>query len=259
MDSSKYNLSLLEGASRTDLGELKNKVVIWLGKSLDDIADFSFKLYLKGDLEYPQARFLFSDQMILYTIKLMEFISVRYSELWSNGKYEIIKEYDENCKDAMEFLMKKYPLKEGGSVEPELFKLIPTIDKTEDMTFDMLHLAGITFTRENISKQIKQTLNYFMRLSKSKSTEFRKDMSELFTLKNDKGEEKEIWNLVGMKFSENVEQYSENEVNEKGIKIKGPEVLRVIIKWIEGLESRCKDRDKFYINRYYPFMSTKNR
>ena len=48
-------------------------------------------------------------------------------------------------------------------------------------------------------------------------------------------------------------------MNEKGIKIKGPEVLRVIIKWIEGLESRCKDRDKFYINRYYPFMSTKNR
>lgn len=260
-DNSQYNLKLLEGADG-NLELLKTRVIVWLGKSLDDIAGYSFALYLKGDIEYPQARFLFSDQMILYTIKLMEYISLRYPKLWSEGRYQIITEYDAYCKEAMEFLMKKYPLKEGGSVEPELFKLIPTVDKSEDMTFDMLHLAGITFNgqnTENISKQIKQTLNYFMQLSKAKSTEFRKDMTELFTLKNEKGEDYELYNLVGMKFSENVEQYTENEVNEKGIKIKGPQVLRVIIKWIEGLENRCKEVEKFYINRYYPFMSVDNK
>lgn len=210
-DKEKYNLTLLEGAR--DLPSLKRQVVVWLGKSLDDIASYSFGLYVKGDIEYPQARFLFSDQMILYTIKLMEFISMRYPEEWNLGKYDIIREYDENCKEAMEFLMKKYPLKEAGSVEPELFKLIPIIDKTEDMAFDMLHLANITFTRENISKQIKQTLNYFMRLSKSKFVEFRKDMVELFTLKNENKEDYEVYNVVGMKFNESVEQYTENEVN----------------------------------------------
>jgi hypothetical protein len=109
------------------------------------------------------------------------------------------------------------------------------------MTFDMLHLASITFVKGDISKQIKQTLNYFMQLSKSKSGEFRKDMTQLFTLQDEKGEDYEVYNLVGMKFSESVEQYTDNEVNEKGIKIKGPEVLRVIIKWIEGLENRCKE------------------
>lgn len=58
-----------------------------------------------------------------------------------------------------------------------------------------------------------------------------------------------------MKFSDNLEQYSDAEIKEAGIKIKGPEVLRVIIKWIEGLENRCKEVDKYIMNRYYPFVS----
>jgi hypothetical protein len=36
-------------------------------------------------------------------------------------------------------------------------------------------------------------------------------------------------------------------------------VLRVIIKWIEGLENRCKEVEKYYINRYYPFMSSQSK
>jgi hypothetical protein len=49
-----------------------------------------------------------------------------------------------------------------------------------------------------------------MRLSKSKSAEFRKDMTQLFTLQDEKGADYEVYNLVGMKFSENVEQYTDN-------------------------------------------------
>lgn len=39
-----------------------------------------------------------------------------------------------------------------------------------------------------------------------------------------------------MKFKENMPLYSEEEVNERGLIIKAPEVLRVVIKWIEELE-----------------------
>jgi hypothetical protein len=113
---------VLEGVANVNTHEAVNalriKVVIWLGKSLNDIAEYSFAKYVSKELEYPQARFLFSDLLILYTIKLMEFISTRYPEVWGPYKQKIIKEYDENSKEAMEFLMKKYPLKEGGSVEP---------------------------------------------------------------------------------------------------------------------------------------------
>jgi hypothetical protein len=65
---------------------LKTKVVIWLGKSLNEIAEYSFGKYVSNELEYPQARFLFSDMLILYTIKLMEFISTRYPAVWGPHK-----------------------------------------------------------------------------------------------------------------------------------------------------------------------------
>lgn len=121
----------------------------------------------------------------------------------------------------------------------------------------MLHLAGFTFDKTNINTQIKRMLNYWINLSKSLINDFRKDMREVFTVKKDDGTDTEIHNLIGMKFSENIEQFSETEVNDAGIKIKGPEILRVLIKWIEGLENRCKDLDKYIINRYYPFMTKK--
>ena len=38
-------------AEADQLKELKIKVVMWLGKSLDDISNSSFALYVSGDLE----------------------------------------------------------------------------------------------------------------------------------------------------------------------------------------------------------------
>lgn len=34
-------------------------------------------------------------------------------------------------------------------------------------------------------------------------------------------------------------------------------MLRIMIKWIEELEKKCKDVDKYIINRYYPFNTKK--
>lgn len=44
-----------------------------------------------------------------------------------------------------------------------------------------------------------------------------------------------------------------DELKEKGIKIKTAEVLRVIIKWIEDLEKRFNDINKYTVQRESPF------
>lgn len=119
----------------------------------------------------------------------------------------------------------------------------------------MLNQANFKFTKSDINNQIKRMLNHFIQLSKSLVNDFRKDMKNIFTVTKEDGTEHEIYNLIGMKFSESIEQFSEAEINDAGIKIKGPEILRVLIKWIEGLENRCKEVDKYIINRYYPFMT----
>lgn len=53
------------------LEKLKQKVVIWLGKSLDDIAHKSFDFYASEVMSEKESRVYFSDQLILYTIRLM--------------------------------------------------------------------------------------------------------------------------------------------------------------------------------------------
>lgn len=47
-------------------------------------------------------------------------------------------------------------------------------------------------------------------------------------------------NQTGMKFKENTPLYSQKEIDEDGIEIKTPEVLRIIIKWISELEKKIR-------------------
>lgn len=65
------------------------------------------------------------------------------------------------------------------------------------------------FTRGNIGSTVKQMLNYFIQLSKRLLPDFRKEMTKIFTLPNKEGKEEPIYNLIGMKFSDNLEQYSD--------------------------------------------------
>lgn len=51
-------------------------------------------------------------------------------------------------------------------------------------------------------------------------------------------DKKELKHKIGMKFRENMPTYTAEEVEKEGIGIKVPEVLRVIVKWVEELEKR---------------------
>jgi hypothetical protein len=70
--------------------------------------------------------------------------------------------------------------------------------------------------------------------------EFRKLMKNIFTVQ--RGEfDYELKNLIGMKFKENTPQYTKKEIEDDGIQIKTPEILRIIIKWIAELERKVRN------------------
>lgn len=68
-------------------------------------------------------------------------------------------------------------------------------------------------------------------------------MRKIFTIKKN-GYDHELKNLIGMKFKENTPLYTKKEIEEDGIKIKAPEILRIIIKWIGELEKKVKNLGK---------------
>lgn len=64
---------------------------------------------------------------------------------------------------------------------------------------------------------------------------------------------KTLKTLIGSKFRSNTGLYMPDELKEKGIKIKTAEVLRVLIKWIDDLEKKVNDVNKYTIQMDSPF------
>jgi hypothetical protein len=91
------------------------------------------------------------------------------------------------------------------------------------------------------SGKIKTFLNALITESSKNYSEFKSNMKGVFTFNRETGEQYELDNLVGMKFREGTPLYSEGELNRRGIEIKTPEVLRVLMKWVEELQEIIKD------------------
>lgn len=69
--------------------------------------------------------------------------------------------------------------------------------------------------------------------------EFNKLMQDVFTVPspNDPSQRVPLKNTrVGMKFKPDMPLYTEEEIEDIGVPIKSPEVLRVLIKWIGKLD-----------------------
>ena len=57
--------------------------------------------------------------------------------------------------------------------------------------------------------------------------------------------------LIGTKLSPNTPHYTKEELNEEGLEIKTPQVMRVIVKWIESLNdviSNCQNKSDSYFS-----------
>lgn len=113
------------------------------------------------------------------------------------------------------------------------------MDRSDELRFDYLSNTQFSFeydeTRKTYQRKIKGFMNRIIEESQSHVKEWRGLMRDMFTI-----EGKELKNLVGMKFKENTPKFSQKEIEEDGIRIKTPELLRVVIKWIEELEKKVK-------------------
>lgn len=76
----------------------------------------------------------------------MRYLENNQNALWSKHRQEIMKNYDENSTLTLDFLMMKFPQKEVGSVDPDLEKLVPVVDRTEDPNVEILNCIGLRFT-----------------------------------------------------------------------------------------------------------------
>lgn len=100
--------------------------------------------------------------------------------------------------------------------------------------------AEIT-TREtdyDYAKKIKKLLNVLISESKSHYYEFKELMTDVLSVGKEDGTRSPLPDhKICMKFKEDMSQYTEDEINNPGVPIKSPEVLRVLIKWIEELDA----------------------
>lgn len=77
-------------------------------------------------------KIFFAACIILHTVRFMRYLEGKHHDLWLKHREEIMKNYDENSTLTLEFLMMKFPQKEVGSVDPDVEKLVPVVDRTED-------------------------------------------------------------------------------------------------------------------------------
>ena len=183
----------------------------------------------------------FTHNLSLNFENMVEHLWHNCTDLWKTNRSALIGHFEEQSMRTLDFMMVKYPQKKKTFISEEIRNAIPSMDESEDPTYDFIHSSKGYFqydeSRRSYSTKVKTMLNALMSESQKYLPAFKIIVEELFTVGPDRHRLK---NLIGMKFKENSPQYSKRELEEPGVQIKNPEVLRVIIKWTEELEKKVR-------------------
>lgn len=113
------------------------------------------------------------------------------------------------------------------------------LDRSTDTQFDMVVKTGCFFKydpqRKDYYRQVKIFLNKLILESRGHYKKFRKIMKEVFYIEGG-----EVKNQIGMKLRESTPLFTKEDIASEGFEIKMPEILRIIVKWIEELERRVQ-------------------
>lgn len=85
-------------------------------------------------------------------------------------------------------------------------------------------------SRRDYYRQIKLFLNKLILESRNHYKGFRRIMRDVFKVGTI-----EIRNQIGMKLREGTPLFTKEEITSDGLEIQMPEILRIIVKWIEEL------------------------
>lgn len=90
--------------------------------------------------------------------------------------------------------------------------------------------------KSDFTQQIKIWINRLINQTKKVFPTFKQKVKEIFNGdQNSIDGETDIDYAIGSKISQNVEAYTEAELAQHGFRLKSPEILRILIKWIDEL------------------------
>lgn len=186
-------------------------------------------------------------------------------QLTKEKKFEVARLVDRQIRDILEYMLKKYPPSKKKIIDNDLTSKVKEVKRHTDFAYDILLNANFDFQycsdKLDYSRDIKKWLNAIIKESKAQFPKFRSTFKHIFMNKefSDGGSSydcnsMEFW--IGSKIHESTPLYSEEEINAPGLKLKKPELLRILMKWLDELLTNFEKTEERIIENKVGFKST---
>lgn len=193
-----------------------------------------------------EASSFFCKNLIHNFITTIDLINNTEKEFWNTKSKAIISLFNKEFKSALGYFKLKFPQKKKGYVSEELKKLIPSFDNSKKFdTFIFEKFKKWLFIEiadrpvESV-EGVKYFIDYLIKETKTSHSVFQESMQEIFNIES----ERRLDHVIGSKLSLNTPQFTEEEKYKQGLEIKTPQIMRIIVKWIECLSEIIHNPDK---------------
>lgn len=213
--------------------------------------------YSQGIVNYEDMKIKFSWSIMNEAFQLFNTLNqhntdVTLIQLTKEKKFEVARLVDREIRDILEYMLMKYPPSRKKIVDTDLAVKIKQVKRHTDYAYDILRNANFQFdyspTKHDYSRDIKRWLNRLIIESKAQFSKFRSTVKKIFTNRefSDGGDSQpssEVEFLIGSKINQSTPIYTEEEIKSPGLKLKRPELLRILMKWLEELLSNYEKTD----------------
>lgn len=180
---------IVAGVSRgkqLDLTTATLSISKWVAEVYDTLSKETFSGYFSRHLSEPDAKVFFTHNLALNFEHMIEYFWVNHKELWVQVKDSLIRHFETESSNTLEFMMVKYPQKRKTYISEEIRNAIPVKNESEDPEFDVIRNTGNYFefdpTKKSYCKKVKILLNRLMTESQKHLPEFRRLMKGIFTV-----------------------------------------------------------------------------
>ena len=195
---------------------------------------------------------MFCQTVILNLLDFMDYMRRTDSAFWIRNRFEILDLCSDSARNILKFLKSKYPRNAKNFKCIEFESLVEKVNNSQDPRYDILKNIGIELppkgkiedkTEVHYIREIKTLFNRLIEEVDKEYQNYHTEMVKIFT-----GGQKELEGkgkyLIGKKFKDNTPPFEEDEMNTLDFKCKSPEILRILIKWLEEIEDMVNDTEK---------------
>lgn len=237
--------SLLEAAQRS------------IGEFISTLSERMYEVYSGKHLSLEDLKSRYCWEMVTYAVNTTAQMRPQIRELervdGSDIRIELLSVLDSSSRNALEFQIKKYPPSKHKILDTELLKYIAQVNRVGDLSYEMLSNAGMSFVgkKADYTREIKLWVNRLIGETQRVFPEFKAKIKQIFIGRESSSidMENEIEFDVGSKISETVEPYTEEELDMPGLGAKSPQIIRILVKWIDELFSNFMNSNKVIENK----------